>query len=216
MTRLVSCAALVFAGASIMAAQAPAPRRAAAPAPASARTFQPPETFQKYCYECHGGTKHKGDVSIERLLKLSAQSSVGAYWEEWNKVAEMLESGEMPPKDKADLFPTDEERAATGAWIKSALAAYEAKHAGDPGRVTVRRLTSAEYAYALRDLTGLDLEVGVDASSDSVGGEGFTRERAVASEPRDRSEPAKRRARARVGESEGRSPSEKIRIGPVR
>ncbi len=33
------------------------------------------------------------------------------------------------------------------------------------------------------------------------------RERAAASEPRDRSAPAKRRARARVGESEGRSPS---------
>ncbi len=34
-------------------------------------------------------------------------------------------------------------------------------------------------------------------------------ERAAASEPRDRSEPAKRRARARVGEFEGRSPSNK-------
>ena len=40
--------------------------------------------------------------------------------------------------------------------------------------MTVRRLTSAEYAYALRDLTGIDVKVGVDASSDSVGGEGFT------------------------------------------
>ena len=86
----------------------------------------------------------------------------------------MLESGEMPPRDKADLFPSDEERAATGAWIRAVLAKYEAEHAGEPGRVTVRRLTSAEYAYALRDLTGLDLDVGVDASSDSVGGEGFT------------------------------------------
>ena len=37
------------------------------------------------------------------------------------------------------------------------------------------------------------------------------RERAPASEPRDRREPAKRRARARVGEFEGRSPS--INIG---
>ena len=46
-------------------------------------------------------------------------------------------------------------------------------HGGDPGRVTVRRLTSAEYAYAIRDLTGVDVEVGVDASSDAVGGEGF-------------------------------------------
>jgi hypothetical protein len=34
-------------------------------------------------------------------------------------------------------------------------------------------------------------------------------ERAAASEPRDRSEPAQRRARSRVGESEGRSPSER-------
>ena len=39
--------------------------------------------------------------------------------------------------------------------------------------MTVRRLTSAEYAYAIRDLTGIDIKVGIDASSDSVGGEGF-------------------------------------------
>ena len=39
--------------------------------------------------------------------------------------------------------------------------------------MTVRRLTSAEYAYAIRDLTGIDIKAGIDASSDSVGGEGF-------------------------------------------
>src|SRR5258708_21509834 len=37
-------------------------------------------------------------------------------------------------------------------------------------------------------------------------------ERAAASEPRERSAPAKRRARERVGESEGRRPSDKTRI----
>src|SRR5262245_25367667 len=120
MTRPIVGAALVLAGATMMAAQVPAPAPAAAPAvrraagaPPTSRTFQPPPTFQTYCFECHGGDKHKGDVSIERLIRLSAQSSAGEYWEEWNKVAEMLESGEMPPKDKADLFPSDEERAAT-------------------------------------------------------------------------------------------------------
>ena len=173
MTRLVCCAALVFAGASIMAAQTPAPRRAS-PASTPSQPFRAPQTFQTYCYECHGGTKVKGDISIERLIRRSAQSSVGEYWDDWNKVAEMLESGEMPPKDKAELFPTDGERATTAAWIRTTLRAYEAKHAGDPGRVPVRRLTSAEYGYALRDLTGIDVKVGVDASSDSVGGEGFT------------------------------------------
>ena len=37
----------------------------------------------------------------------------------------------------------------------------------------MRRLTSGEYTYAVRDLTGIELKVGIDASSDSVGGEGF-------------------------------------------
>ncbi len=55
----------------------------------------------------------------------------------------------------------------------TSLRDYEAAHAGEPGRVTVRRLTSAEYAYAIRDLTGIDIKTGVDASSDAVGGEGF-------------------------------------------
>ncbi len=84
----------------------------------------------------------------------------------------MLETGMMPPLD-ADAYPTDAERAAAVTWIRSSLKAYETAHAGDPGRVTVRRLTSAEYAYALRDLTGIDVKVAIDTSSDSVGGEGF-------------------------------------------
>ncbi|MEP6914290.1 MAG: DUF1587 domain-containing protein, partial [Acidobacteriota bacterium] len=168
MKRLGLCFAFVSAAAALMSAQAPVARRASAASPA------PPATFQKYCFECHGGAKHRGDVSIERLLKQSAQSSVGRYSSDWEKVVEMLEKREMPPPDKATLFPTDEERAATALWVKAALKAHEVEFAGDPGRVTVRRLTSAEYAYAIHDLTGIDVPVGVDASSDSVGGEGFT------------------------------------------
>ena len=91
----------------------------------------------------------------------------------WDDVALMLESRDMPPPDDADDFPTDAERASAVAWIRTSLGEYDAQHAGDPGRVTVRRLTSAEYAYAIRDLTGIDIKTGIDASSDSVGGEGF-------------------------------------------
>ena len=78
----------------------------------------------------------------------------------------------MPPED-ADAFPSDAQRAEAVSWIRAAFDRYDAQHAGEPGRVTVRRLTSAEYAYAIRDLTGVDIKVGVDASSDAVGGEGF-------------------------------------------
>ncbi len=174
MKRLGFCVALLSIAASMLSAQAPGIRPVHAPAHRAAPSLQPPETFKKYCFECHGGEKHRGDVSIERLIQQSAQSSIGDYWDLWDKVAEKLETKEMPPEDKAELFPTDAERTAATAWIRSSLGKYSAEHAGEPGRVTVRRLTSAEYAYAIRDLTGIDIKVGIDASSDSVGGEGFT------------------------------------------
>jgi hypothetical protein len=79
----------------------------------------------------------------------------------------------MPPVE-ATNFPSAGERAAAASWVRGALNRYAELHAGEPGRVTVRRLTSAEYAYAIEDLTGIPIKVGIDASSDSVGGEGFT------------------------------------------
>jgi len=130
----------------------------------------PTEFFQTYCFECHGATDPEGDVSLEKLL---AAPSVGPHADDWENVTEMIVSGDMPPDD-ADVFPTAAEREAAAHWVHTTLRAYETAHAGEPGRVTVRRLTSGEYGYAVRDLTGVDLPIGLDASSDSVGGEGFT------------------------------------------
>ena len=164
MTRSALCAACMVALASILSAQAPAraPRRATA-------SSAPPETFQKYCFECHGAKNPKAGLSLQKLTR---ELSVGADFEDWERVAEMLETGVMPPLE-AETLPSDPERTAAAAWIRASLATYIADHAGDPGRVTVRRLTSAEYTYAIRDLTGIPIKVGIDASSDSVGGEGF-------------------------------------------
>jgi hypothetical protein len=155
-------------------AQAPAPPSVAiSPVPAhSTAPGAPAETFKEYCFECHGTDKPKAELSIERLVGQSSRTSMGESWQAWERIAEKLESGEMPPKE-ATLFPSDDERAAAAKWIRTTLRAYETEHAGEPGPVTIRRLTSAEYAYAIRDLTGIDVKVGIDASSDSVGGEGF-------------------------------------------
>jgi hypothetical protein len=164
MTRSALCAACLAALASIISAQSPA---FSARKPAAPQT--PPATFQKYCFECHGTRKPEAGLSIEQLV---GKFSIGAHWQEWEKVADMLDTGMMPPLD-ADEHPTDAERASAAAWIRDSLKDYEDKHAGEPGHVTLRRLTSAEYTYAVRDLTGTDLEVAIDASSDAVGGEGF-------------------------------------------
>src|SRR5688572_5977834 len=78
----------------------------------------------------------------------------------------------MPPEKMPQ--PSDADRRKAVAWIRAELGDYAKKHEGDPGRVTVRRLTSGEYAYTIQDLTGLDLNVERDLISDEVGGEGFT------------------------------------------
>ncbi|AOS43278.1 hypothetical protein Verru16b_00321 [Lacunisphaera limnophila] len=138
--------------------------------PSLAAQTPPPDFFRTYCYECHGTTKPKGKVSLEQLV---ATPAVGPRADVWEVIAEVVESGDMPPDD-ADLLPTAAERAAAAGWVRAELDAYEKAHAGEPGRVTVRRLTSGEYSYVVRDLTGVELPAGIDASSDSVGGEGFT------------------------------------------
>ncbi len=108
-------------------------------------------------------------VSLEQL---TAQPSVGDNYQTWERAIAALESNRMPPKGMPQ--PSDDQRHQAVAWIRAELTAYAKKHDGDPGRITVRRLTSGEYGYAIEDLTGLALDVGIDATTDSVGGEGFT------------------------------------------
>src|SRR4051794_30732322 len=109
MTPLGVSVAIVSVGASVLSAPAPSIQRGPALRPPPVHTssvrpavsrFHPPETFQKYCFECHGGEKHRGDVSIERLIQQSAESSIGDYWDLWDTIAEKIETKEMPPEDK--------------------------------------------------------------------------------------------------------------------
>ncbi len=125
--------------------------------------------FKQYCFQCHGVTAPKGGVSLARLTE---QESVGESFRQWEKVAAALEQKIMPPEFMPQ--PSDAERARAAAWIRAELSAYAKLRDGDPGEAPIRRLTSGEYAYTIKDLTGLDLNVGIDSSNDSVGGEGFT------------------------------------------
>ena len=156
-------------GGSVPAGATDAP----APAPSSSietSSDEPSAVFRQYCFECHGAYKPEANLSIEQLLE---GDSFGDHFERWEKIADAIESEVMPPFEASD-FPSTEERQAAARWVRQSLDAWADAHAGEPGRVTVRRLTSAEYAYAIEDLTGVPLRVGIDASSDAVGGEGFS------------------------------------------
>src|SRR5215469_5054309 len=129
----------------------------------------PAPMFQQYCFGCHNNKLSTAGISLE---KLTAAPTVAENYQAWERVISVLDQRRMPPKGMPQ--PSDDQRAHATGWIHTQLDAYIKAHSGDPGRVTVRRLTSGEYNYAIHDLTGFDIDLGIDASNDSVGGEGFT------------------------------------------
>lgn len=128
----------------------------------------PTATLQQYCFSCHGKAKAGG----LNLQELSAQFSPGEQFHHWERVAQVLEEKRMPPAKLPQ--PSEADRLQTASWIRARLKEYATQHDGDPGRVTMRRLTSGEYAYTIQDLTGIDYKIDGDFVSDSAGGEGFT------------------------------------------
>jgi hypothetical protein len=126
-------------------------------------------TVRQYCVDCHGNELAEARINLEQL---AAQDDLGRGFKDWEKVVRMLRQRKMPPQD-ADQ-PSAAERMAAVTAIERTLGEYIDRHAGDPGPVVLRRLTSAEYSYSIQDLTGLDLKLGRGFVSDAVGGEGFT------------------------------------------
>jgi len=124
----------------------------------------------KYCLECHSEKQPEADVDLTLFKTLA---DIRKHPQVWQKAGEMLDSGQMPPKDATQ--PTDRERAQLQKWVRTYLT-FEAKaRAGDPGRVVLRRLSNSEYTYTLRDLTGIDsLEPAREFPVDGAAGEGFT------------------------------------------
>src|SRR5205085_6576185 len=85
----------------------------------------------KFCLDCHGGEKPKGDF---RLDKLSPDFADAATQKQWQAVLSRVRSGEMPPKGK----PRPEERdvRVLADWIAGRAA---------QGRTVLRRLNRVEY-----------------------------------------------------------------------
>lgn len=124
----------------------------------------------RYCQECHSEEVAEAEINLQTF---DTWQQVRKHPQVWQKVGEMLESGQMPPKDSKQ--PTDDERKALRDWVRSYLTFEAAAHAGDPGRVVLRRLSNAEYTYTLRDLTGISaLDPAREFPVDGAAGEGFT------------------------------------------
>ena len=124
----------------------------------------------KTCGQCHGQVPKDNELD---LTSFGSAQAILAKPKVISNVSERLRLGDMPPKDA--LQPTQAEREQLLSWMSAALDAEAAARAGDPGPVTLRRLSNAEYDNAIRDLTGVDLRPtqAREFPADSVGGEGF-------------------------------------------
>ena len=124
----------------------------------------------KTCGKCHGKEPKDNDLDITSLATAKA---ILAQPKMLADIAERLNEKDMPPKKAPQ--PSQAEREQLLGWVAAALDAEAAARAGDPGPVTLRRLSNTEYDNAVRDLTGVDMRPtrAREFPTDSVGGEGF-------------------------------------------
>ena len=125
------------------------------PSRAPAESAAPHATFLgRYCLACHNErllARGTVPVSFEELTV----ADVGAGAEVWEKVVRKLHARAMPPAGR----PRPDEETYDGfvTWLETELDRAAAARP-DPGRPAVRRLTSAEYINAIRDLLALEVD----------------------------------------------------------
>ncbi len=108
---------------------------------------------EKYCFSCHGAEKQKGDFDFRPYAEKGFTPGERKAWE---KIAEVIESHEMPPP-KGKTQPPANVRDGIVQWIDGQLTGSEAGQK-NPGRVTLRRLNREEYRNTIRDLLAVDFD----------------------------------------------------------
>lgn len=107
--------------------------------------------IKKYCTACHNQKALTAGLALDKV----DPADVAGEAEIWEKVVQKLRSGAMPP---ASLPRPD--KASESAFISSVEAALDRAAAAkpNPGRAAVHRLNRTEYANAIRDLLGIEID----------------------------------------------------------
>src|SRR5205814_7354357 len=104
--------------------------------------------LDKYCVTCHNERLKTGGLMLDKI----DVEDVAGHADVFEKVVRKLRSGAMPPPG---LPRPDTNGFAT--WLETALDRAAAVKP-NPGRTTVHRLNRVEYANAIRDLLGLEVD----------------------------------------------------------
>ena len=138
----------------------------------SQRTF-----LQKYCLECHGADKQKGDYRFDTLG--TDLTDLGTL-EIWQGILDQLNLGEMPPKKNPQ--PPFEETEGVIASLTPALREAYAARKSTGGEAVIRRLNKFELRNTLRDLFYInhpDFEPTVVSGLYDFNGNGITAQKTI-------------------------------------
>ncbi|MEO5959691.1 MAG: DUF1592 domain-containing protein, partial [Opitutaceae bacterium] len=124
------------------------------------RSVQP--FFAQHCHKCHGEKEAENDVRFDLIRDEAALKNGGPILE---KALKNLSRHKMPPADEPQPPAADVARVV--AWLKTYLSGDESAPI-NPGRVTIRRLTRAEYNNTLRDLLGIELRLADNFPTDEA------------------------------------------------
>jgi len=151
--RLLACLVAVWTAAVCFAAAASTSATAQSGPSAQPGASTPAgELVASYCVSCHNERLKTGNLALD---KADAQH-VGNSAETWEKVIVKLRSRAMPPPGSRRPDNATCDRVAS--WLEGALDAEAAAHP-DPGRPGgLHRLNRTEYANAVRDLLGVEID----------------------------------------------------------
>jgi len=118
--------------------------------------------IDQYCLGCHSDRVRSGGLALSEL-KLDAVDQSAEIAE---KVIRKLRGGLMPPAGAKR--PDSHAVAEFVSWLENKIDSGVAN--GKPGRVPLRRLNRREYAYAIRDLLGLNIDATAWLPDDNIKG----------------------------------------------
>ncbi len=110
--------------------------------------------LRTHCQQCHGAETQESGMRVDDL-PLAIDTIAAA--ERWQKVLNVLNSGEMPPEDEPQP-----ERAAKADFLDdlaTAMVTARKLLADQGGRIAMRRLNRREYKNTISDLLGVEIDV---------------------------------------------------------
>lgn len=120
---------------------------------------EPPPSMKDFlstnCLDCHTGESSEAGLD---LVQLSRSIEVGNF-EEWVRVFDRVESGEMPPAEYDQ--PEAKQRDLFQRVTAEQLNAFQRREYAERGRVQGRRLTNLQLERTLHDLLGIDIPLAV-------------------------------------------------------